>query len=165
MSLAEPTTTLTDYALAAVATAFSVRLFFSVRGLGKTCHWLWAVGFLTAAATTATGGTFHGFRQVLETTTSGALWNLTVFLIGFSAACMVSGTRVAVVGQASKRWLIRGAALSLLGLAVQQSGIVLYRNLNHNDICHLIQLGGLYFLYRGAVLLEDPPSRNLTGSK
>ncbi len=75
---------------------------------------------------------------------------------------MVSGTRVAVVGQEGKRWLILGAMLSLLGLAIQQSGIVLYRNLNHNDICHLIQLVGLYSLYRGAVLLEDPPFRNPT---
>ena len=73
---------------------------------------------------------------------------------------MISGTRIAVVGQEGKRWLILGATLSLLGLAVQQSGIVLYRNLNHNDIYHLIQLGGLYFLYRGAVLLADPPPRN-----
>ena len=134
MSLAEPTTTLTDYALAVVAGALSVRLFFSVRGSGRTCHWLWALGFLTAAAAAATGGTFHGFRPLLEASTTAALWNVTVFLIGFSAACMISGTRVALVGQEGKRWLIRGVTLSLLGLAVQQSGIVLYRNLNHNDI-------------------------------
>ena len=41
MSLAEPTTTLTDYALAVVSTAFSVRLFLGVGGSGQTCHWLW----------------------------------------------------------------------------------------------------------------------------
>ena len=44
MSLAEPTTTLTDYALAVVSTAFSVRLFLGVGGSGQTCHWLWALG-------------------------------------------------------------------------------------------------------------------------
>ena len=160
MSLAEPTTTLTDYALAVVSTAFSVRLFLSGRGSGQTFHWLWALGFLATAAAAATGGTFHGFQPFFKDTTTAALWNLTVFLIGLSAAFMISGTRVAVVSQEGKRWLILGATLSLLGLVVQQSGIVLYRNLNHNDIYHLIQLGGLYFLYRGAVLLADPPSRN-----
>ncbi len=100
-------------------------------------------------------------NPVLEASTTAALWKVTVFLIGFSAACMISGTRVALVGQEGKRWLIRGVTVSLLGLAVQQSDIVLYRNLNHNDIYHLIQLGGLYCLYRGALLIEDPPSRNL----
>ena len=100
-----------------------------------------------------------------EPTTTVVLWNVTIFLIGFSAACMVSGTRVAVVGLEGRRWLIRGVTLTLVGLAIQQSGFVLHRNLNHDDIYHLIQLGGLYFFYRGASLLEDPPSGNLTDPK
>ena len=158
-------TTLTDYGLAIVTAGFSVRLFLRVRESGQTCHWLWALGFLTTAAAAATGGTFHGFRPVLEATVTVALWNVTIFLIGFSAAFMVSGTRIAVVGLEGRRWMIRGITLTLVGLAVQQSGLILHRNLNHNDIYHLIQLGGLYFFYRGASLLKDLPSRSMTDPK
>ena len=78
---------------------------------------------------------------------------------------MVSGTRIAVVGLEGRRLLIRGVTLTLVGLAVQQSGLVLHRNLNHNDIYCLVQLGGLYFFYRGASQLKDPPSRSLTDSE
>ena len=77
MSLGEPTTTLTDYGLAIIAASFSMRLFLRVRESGQTCHWLWALGFLATAA--AAGGTFHGFRPVLEATVTVALWNVTIF--------------------------------------------------------------------------------------
>ncbi len=37
--------------------------------------------------------------------------------------------------------------------AVQRSGLRLARHFNHNDIYHVIQLVGLYFFYKGALLL------------
>jgi hypothetical protein len=37
--------------------------------------------------------------------------------------------------------------------AVQRSGFKLARHFNHNDIYHVIQLIGLYFFYKGALLL------------
>ena len=58
MSLAEPTTTLTDYALAVVSTAFSVRLFLGVGGSGQTCHWLWALG--SGISGDGRGGRYRG---------------------------------------------------------------------------------------------------------
>jgi hypothetical protein len=39
--------------------------------------------------------------------------------------------------------------------AVQRSGFSLHRHFNHNDIYHVIQMVGLYVLYRGGTQLRD----------
>ena len=52
-------------------------------------------------------------------------------------------------------WVAAGVAVSFAGAVVQQSGFSLHRHFNHNDIFHLIQMAGLYLLYRGGVLLRD----------
>ncbi len=52
-------------------------------------------------------------------------------------------------------WIILSILVALAGAAVQQSGFSLHKHFNHNDIYHLIQMGGMYLLYRGAVVLKD----------
>ncbi len=52
-------------------------------------------------------------------------------------------------------WVAAGVAVSFAGAAVQQSGFSLHRHFNHNDLFHLIQMAGLYLLYRGGALLRD----------
>lgn len=58
-------------------------------------------------------------------------------------------------GDASAKWLIAGVLISFVAAGVQQSGVALHQHFNHNDIYHLIQIGGIYVLYRGASLLVD----------
>ncbi len=53
------------------------------------------------------------------------------------------------------RWTAAGVAVSFAAAAVQQSGLALHRHFNHNDLYHVIQMGGLYLLYRGGLLLRD----------
>jgi hypothetical protein len=53
------------------------------------------------------------------------------------------------------RWLIVGVVGSFAAAGVQQSGFALHQHFNHNDIYHVLQMGAVYFLYRGASLLRD----------
>lgn len=48
-----------------------------------------------------------------------------------------------------------GLAISFAAAGVQRSRFSLHKHLNHNDIYHIIQMGALYFLYRGGMLLKD----------
>lgn len=52
-------------------------------------------------------------------------------------------------------WVAAGVAVSFAGAALQASGFALHRHFNHNDLYHVIQMGGLYLLYRGGALLRD----------
>jgi hypothetical protein len=44
--------------------------------------------------------------------------------------------------------------VTLAGVAVQLGGWGLHTHFNHNDIYHLVQMAGLYCLYRGALKLD-----------
>jgi uncharacterized protein DUF6962 len=71
----------------------------------------------------------------------------------------LAGTLLALVVLASlgrssqavaSRWVLVGAAITLVGALVQRSGVRLHEHLNHNDLFHLIEIGGLYAFYRAA---------------
>lgn len=53
----------------------------------------------------------------------------------------------------SAPWIIAGVLVSFASAAVQRSGYTLHVHFNHNDLYHVIQIAGLYLLYRGAELL------------
>ena len=55
----------------------------------------------------------------------------------------------------SAPWIAAGVAVSALGALVQHSGFALHEHFNHNDLYHVIQMVGLYFLYRGGALFRD----------
>jgi peptidoglycan/LPS O-acetylase OafA/YrhL len=55
----------------------------------------------------------------------------------------------------SAPWLVGGVLVSFLAAAIQVNGIALYHHFNHNDLYHVIQMGGMYLFYRGARLLKD----------
>ena len=48
-----------------------------------------------------------------------------------------------------------GVAVSFAGAAAQMSGFALHRHFNHNDLYHVIQMLGLWLLFRGARGLEE----------
>ena len=55
----------------------------------------------------------------------------------------------------SSAWIIAGIIVSFAASAIQESGIKLAENFNHNDLYHVVQMASLYLLYRGASLLKD----------
>ncbi len=50
------------------------------------------------------------------------------------------------------KWFVAGVVVTLLGAVIQQSGFSVHRHFNHNDIYHVVQIAGLWLLFRGAVL-------------
>jgi hypothetical protein len=55
----------------------------------------------------------------------------------------------------SAPWLAGGVLVSFLAAGVQVNEIALHRHFNHNDLYHVVQMGGMYLFYTGARLLED----------
>jgi hypothetical protein len=151
MTITEPTTMLTDYLLVAVCCFFGINLFRRYRLERRKALIFWVGGFSTSALAALFGGTYHGFALYLPEGTKPFLWNLTMFLIGLSALFMIAAAaKMPPMGTAAKKYLIRGLVLSMIGLAIQVSGIGIHQDMNHNDIYHLIQAAGLYLFYRGA---------------
>ncbi|MGH7148791.1 MAG: DUF6962 family protein, partial [Nitrospiraceae bacterium] len=76
-----------------------------------------------------------------------ALTNLSILALQLHAGV----TRRAM----SAPWLVGGVLVSFLAAAVQVNGIALHDHFNHNDLYHVVQMGGMYLFYRGARLLRD----------
>ena len=57
--------------------------------------------------------------------------------------------------EASGPWIVTGVLVSFAAAGVQQIGFAPHRHFNHNDLYHVIQMLGVYLLYRGGRLLTD----------
>lgn len=147
--IAEPATLITDYILSIVAFALGVLLF---RGRDRTSSestLLWSLGFLTAAAAAAAGGTYHGFAHYFSAPAHRVLWSVTVTLISASVVFATSGALVqSHITNGQKRWLHAGILLTLFGLAIQRSNLSPGAGFNHNDLYHCIQAVAFYLLFK-----------------
>ena len=214
VTIAEPTTTVTDYMITAVAGWCAWRHF--TAGERPGAQRLWGAGFLFIGLAALLGGTSHGAAPHLDDVQSFYLWKATVYAVGLSMLFAVAGTLEgssisvgkrrllhavniagfvfyawwmlshssfvyviyhyvpAMLGIAvlqtwdwiarqarSAPWLISGVAVTLLGAVVQQSGFSIHRHFNHNDLYHVIQIAGLWLLYRGSVRLNAEPGIRL----
>jgi hypothetical protein len=79
-------------------------------------------------------------------------------VIVFYSICMVlvlgaMGLNYVATGSPGAKLIAVGVLISFGAAAVQRSGFKLARHFNHNDLYHVIQLVGLYFFYKGALLL------------
>ncbi len=50
---------------------------------------------------------------------------------------------------ASAPWVVAGILVSFAAAGVQLSGFSLHRHFNHNDLYHVVQMLGIWLLYRG----------------
>ncbi|MGH9334325.1 MAG: DUF6962 family protein, partial [Vicinamibacteria bacterium] len=160
--LTEPATLVTDYALAALCVGFACSLWKRSRAFGGRRVGPWVAAFLVTAFAALAGGTSHGFRIPLGESRR-SVWNVTVASIAAGALLLIAaGVRSATRGEpkdeASRRegilWLERAIVVSLLGLAVLVGKLSIHPHFNQNDLYHVIQMVGLYGLYRGALLLH-----------
>jgi len=149
VTISEPTTLITDYALAVISTVFGILLLRSRTHRGTL---LWSIGFLTLAGAGLTGGSFHGFRLMMSDSAHRSLWNITCLMIGASAAFMISGAITGPLSRYGKntRWHAAGLILSIAGLVIQQSHFSLHPSFNHNDLFHCVQIVALWCFFRGA---------------
>lgn len=60
-------------------------------------------------------------------------------------------------------WIIAGVLVSFVAAGIQQSGFTIHQHFNYNDLYHVIQMGAIYLLFRGAFLLRDRSLRILMG--
>lgn len=164
MFIAEPTTTLTDYLMALESAAFAFvlwRLRPRAAAPDRPRLYLFTAGFTLAAIASVLGGTAHGFRQPLGdawatvwSATVGAIVTAFAVLLGAGAwsAASPRTSRPKRIRQ-GRRWLARGYAITVAGLAVLTAKVSLHAHLNQNDLYHLFQMAGLYGVYRGGSLL------------
>jgi hypothetical protein len=54
-----------------------------------------------------------------------------------------------------RRYIASGILVSIAAAMVQQSGIRLHEHFNHNDLMHVVQMGGVWLLYKGGTGLRD----------
>jgi hypothetical protein len=160
MFLSEPTTTLTDYVMAAIALVQALALARAARhatGEPRPAVGLYVTGFLIAALASFLGGTSHGFRSQLGEYWS-PVWSATVatIIIAFIliiAAGVRSSLRPQVLDAAmrhrGRKYLAFGFGLTGLGLAAMVAKISFHQHFNQNDLYHVIQWFGMYFVYRG----------------
>jgi hypothetical protein len=101
--VSEPTTVLTDYALAAVS------IFLGLKLIEKSKFW--AVAFLALGLGALLGGTWHGFWQ------NELLWKATTLSVGVTSFAMVVGSARAVASRRLRTGLIAFAAVKLVAYA------------------------------------------------
>lgn len=131
---------------------------------------VYAVGvsmWFALAGTIAGSGLPDRWRQFLGFINSAglvlyALWMLyhddfvyviADYLAAMLAVALLQGYALFRHRGESAPWIIAGVVVTLLGALVQQSGFAMHRHFNHNDLYHVVQIGGLLLLYRGARLL------------
>lgn len=54
-----------------------------------------------------------------------------------------------------RMYIALGIMVSIAAALVQQSGFRLHQHFNHNDLMHVIQMGGVWLLYKGGARLRD----------
>jgi hypothetical protein len=54
-----------------------------------------------------------------------------------------------------RAYIASGILVSIAAAAVQQSGVRLHQHFNHNDLMHVIQMGGVWLLFKGGARLRD----------
>ena len=130
MSLTEPTTLLTDYALGALCLWLGWKLYVPAASQRQTAVTLWAGAFFATALASFVGGTFHGFTSILGDSTLEGLWKVTVYLTGFSSFFLLSAVLLSGLPHSLRRWAL---ALSTLKLVVYLAWMV-----THDDFLFVV---------------------------
>lgn len=129
--MSEPTTALTDYALAAVSAYLGFKLVKRSR--------FWALAFFALALGALLGGTWHGFWR------SDALWKATTLSVGVASFGMIAGSAFALAA-GTVRGLLTGFAL--VKLAAYTGWM-----LGHDDFIWVVLDTGIAFLIVAALHL------------
>jgi hypothetical protein len=162
MSISEPMTMVTDYILAGISFALALSIVARSRAEGGWQTALWAAAFTVTGIAGLAGGTAHGFRAPLGESWA-LVWNVTVWSIAVGSILLIAaGVRSAIrpraLSEPNRRegvaWLKRAVMVTLLGVAILLGKVSLHEHFNQNDLYHVVQMTGLYFLYRGALLLS-----------
>ena len=128
MTIAEPTTMLTDYALAGVTGWFAYALFRAREG--QRARSLWALAFAALALAAALGGTWHGFGPAFPETAALLGWKATVLSVGIASFGMLAGSAISTTAGKARK--------SLLALAVTKLAVYSGWMLGHSEYIYVI---------------------------
>jgi len=212
--ITEPSTLLTDYALATLCAYLAWRLRAAALATRQRPVHVWMWAFVATALGSLFGGTYHGFQLMMPARAATAVWTATTITIGVAACLLLTAAVLASAGRRARQlwlaivwtqfgfyvawmlrhdeflyviveyglamlcvlvlaltkrsrvgdaalWIVAGIAVSIVAALIQQSGFDLHRNLNHNDLQHLVQMVAVWLLYRGGLLLRDAPIEKL----
>jgi len=101
--IAEPSTLITDYALALLTFVLAWRLRSRLDSQRSRSRWM--IAFLALGLAAALGGTYHGFAPMLGDLARLLIWKGTVLVIGVGSAAMITGSAAAVTTGDARRWL------------------------------------------------------------
>lgn len=111
MTVAEPMTMLTDYALAGV-TGWLAYVLFRARE-GQRARALWALAFAALALAAALGGTWHGFSPAFAEVAVLLVWKATVLAVGIASFGMLAGSAIATTAGSARKSLLAFSAVKL----------------------------------------------------
>jgi len=57
--------------------------------------------------------------------------------------------------QGHRAYVASGILVSIAAALIQQSGVRLHQHFNHNDLMHVVQMGGVWLLFQGGLRLRD----------
>ena len=114
MTISEPSTSLTDYLLAAVAFALGARLWVGAATAAASARRLWAAAFLAGGAAAAAGGTVHGFRASLAPSLEKTLWAGCLMAAALAGALLVASAARHVLQSAGRQSVLVGVTLVLI---------------------------------------------------
>ena len=157
MQITEPVTTLTDFALGTASLAFGYLLSRTLGHRNLVSAWLWCAAFTTSAIAALLGATYHGFKPYFDAGTEHALWSAIMYSMGATAGLMLAACHAANVRKdpVSMKWLLSGIGVSAIGATIQATGFRHDQDFNHNDAYHVIQILGLYLIFKGASRMRD----------
>jgi hypothetical protein len=127
-----------------VASFFLLAAAFSAALGGEDRRWLIAAAALKLVIYAAWMLTHDEFRYVIYD--YGSTLAIVLLLVVTDRTRGVAGHR---------RYIASGILVSIAAAAVQQSGFRLHQHFNHNDLMHVIQMGGVWLLYLGGARLRD----------
>jgi len=160
MTITEPMTLFTDYALAGVTGWLSWRLWAAREA--HAARRLWSIAFGALALAALAGGSNHGFALLLPETALAALWKVTVLSVGIASFGMLYGSATATTADGARRLLLvlAGAKLALYSLWM----------LGHDDFIFVIAdtgtaMAGIAALHLWSLLrFRDGASRWILGA-
>jgi uncharacterized membrane protein len=109
--IAEPTTMLTDYALAGVTGWLAYSLFRARED--QRARSLWALAFAALALAAALGGTWHGFAPAFSGIAALLGWKATVLCVGIASFGMLAGSAISTTAGNVRNLLLVIAAVKL----------------------------------------------------
>ena len=148
---------LTDVAAAIASFVFAASMYRRIGPGNRVSAWFWCASFLVAAAAAMAGAIFHGFRTDLSPSALEVVWNIAMILAGSAASFVVAAIHAAHVRREDHTvsWLAVSIAVTLSGVAVQQSDFPRGLFFNHNDVFHVMLIVALYLLFRCARTTRD----------